>query len=49
MSNKCIGEIDMEVSSWYNGANEEFYFNKGALCSAAFDDIIFNDNSEVWL
>lgn len=40
VSNKCIGEIDMEKSSWYNGANEEFYFNKGAWCSAAYSPFI---------
>lgn len=40
VSNKCIGEIDMEVSSWCNGANEEFYFNKGALCSAAYSPLL---------
>lgn len=34
VSNKTIGTIDMTESSWYSGANEEFYFNKGAYCNA---------------
>jgi len=31
VSNKEIGMIDMSVSSWYNGKDYEFYFNKGSL------------------
>lgn len=40
VSNKCIGEIDMNNSSWYRGANEEFYFNKGAVCSFAYSPLL---------
>lgn len=40
VSDKCIGEINMEDSSWYKGANEEFYFNKGALCSSVYSSIL---------
>ena len=31
-----IGTVNMDESSWFKGTNEEFYFNKGALCAAAF-------------
>lgn len=34
VSNICIGTIDMEVSSWFRGRNEEYFFNKGAYCAA---------------
>lgn len=36
VSNRCIGTVDMSNSSWFEGANEQFYFNKGALCAATF-------------
>ena len=31
-----IGTVSMNESSWFRGTNKEFYFNKGALCAAAF-------------
>lgn len=31
-----IGTVSMDESSWFKGTNEEFYFNKGALCAVAF-------------
>lgn len=33
-SNAYIGDVDMSDSSWFQGANEEFYFNKGAYLKA---------------
>lgn len=29
-----IGEVDMSQSTWFQGADEEFYFNKGAFLKA---------------
>ena len=34
VSNKLIGCVNMNESSWYRGINEEFFFNKGAFCAA---------------
>lgn len=36
VSKVAIGTVSMDESSWFRGTNEEFYFNKGALCAAAF-------------
>ena len=34
VSNVHIGDVDVSDSSWFCGANEEFYFNKGAYLKA---------------
>ncbi len=34
VSNVSIGNVDMSDSCWYQGANEEFFFNKGAYIAA---------------
>lgn len=34
VSSVNIGMVDMSDSCWFKGANEEFYFNKGAYCAA---------------
>ena len=34
VSNVHIGNVDMSDSCWYQGANEEFFFNKGAYIQA---------------
>lgn len=41
VSNKCIGKINMDNSSWFKGANEEFFFNKGAFCAAVYPNTIY--------
>ena len=34
VSNVYIGNVDMSNSTWFRGANEEFYFNKGVYLKA---------------
>jgi glycosyltransferase involved in cell wall biosynthesis len=34
VSNVFIGTVDMSTSCWYNGVNEEYFFNKGAYLKA---------------
>lgn len=35
-SNKTIGIVNMDSSSWFNGRNEEYYFNKGAYSKSMY-------------
>lgn len=32
----CIAEVDQSASTWFDGYNEKFFFDKGALLKAAF-------------
>lgn len=41
VSNKSIGTVNMDNSSWFGGANEEFYFTKGALCEAVYPRSVY--------
>lgn len=34
VSSVLIGNVDMSDSTWFRGANEEFYFNKGVYLKA---------------
>ena len=34
-----IGKVDMGESSWFNGYNEEYFFNKGALIACMYPHI----------
>lgn len=41
VSKKNIGIINMDSSCWFKGANEEYYFNKGAVSAAISPKIKF--------
>lgn len=43
VSSKTIGTVDMSSSSWFQGANEQFYFNKGA-----FYAMIYPHSTLIW-
>ncbi len=34
VSSQTIGEVDMQNSTWFEGYNEQFFFDKGAYCGA---------------
>lgn len=34
VSEKVIGEVNMDSSTWFSGRNDEYFFNKGAYCAA---------------
>lgn len=36
VSNKCIGQVNMNNSTWFHGVDAEFYFNKGAFSRAVY-------------
>lgn len=41
VSDKTVGKVSFEESSWFTGANEKFYFAKGAFYSAVHPKTIF--------
>ena len=41
VSNVNIGTVDMSGSSWFGGANEEFFYNKGAYLEAVHEKTFF--------
>lgn len=43
VSQETIGNIDMSQSSWFVGANEEFYYNKGA-----FSEVVHPRTAILW-
>lgn len=36
VSNKTICSVNYEESSWFNGYNKEYFYGKGAYCTAAY-------------
>lgn len=41
VSSVTIGNVDMSDSTWFQGANEEFYFNKGVYLKAVHPNTMF--------
>lgn len=39
ISKETIGKVDMSESSWFTGYDEKFFFGKGAVCAAMYDQM----------